>query len=124
MEVVVDESVVGVDVVVAVHCAYNVKLDDWPCAYGNEIALPPLDAVNHPANEYPALVGEPGDDAIEPPVDVEPLDTDDPPCESYVTVNELAVHCAYNVKLDDWPCAYGNEIALPPLDAVNHPLKV
>jgi carbon monoxide dehydrogenase subunit G len=105
----------------AVHCAYNVKLAVCPCVYGNEIAVPPLDATNHPANEYPARVGEPGDAAIEPPVDVEPFETALPPCESYVTVNEFAVHCAYNVKLAVCPCVYGNEIALPPLDATNHP---
>jgi len=49
-------------------------------------------------NVYPARVGVPGDSAIEPPVVVEPLLIAEPPCESYVTVNEFAVHCAYNVK--------------------------
>lgn len=81
-----------------VHCAYIVKFEVWPCVYGNVIALPPLDAANQPANEYPARVGEPGDDAIEPPVTVDPEDTAVPPWESYVTVNGLAVHCAYSVK--------------------------
>jgi len=46
------------------------------------MAVPPLDAVNHPLKVYPALVGVPGDAAIEPPVVVEPLDIALPPCES------------------------------------------
>ena len=62
------------------------------------IADPPLDAANQLMNVYPARVGVPGDSAIEPPVVVEPLLIAEPPCESYVTVNEFAVHCAYNVK--------------------------
>ena len=77
----------------AVHCAYNVKLAVCPCVYGNEIALPPLDATNHPANEYPARVGGPGE-VIDAPVVVDVLAIALPPCSSVVTVNELADHTA------------------------------
>jgi len=83
--------------VFAVHCAYNVKFAVWPCVYGKETADPPDDAANHPANVYPARVGVPGDDAICPPVVVEPLLIAEPLCESYVTVNVSAVQTAYNV---------------------------
>jgi len=55
---------------------------------------PPVDAANHPLNVYPLRVGSPGDALIEPPVVVEPSLTDDPPCSSYDTVKELAVHTA------------------------------
>jgi len=54
----------------------------WLWVYGKDMAVPPLDAVNHPLKVYPALVGVPGDAAIEPPVVVEPLDIALPPCES------------------------------------------
>ena len=68
------------------------------CVYGKVIADPPLDAANQLMNVYPARVGVPGDDAICPPVVVEPSLIAEPLCELYVTVNEFAVHCAYNVK--------------------------
>jgi hypothetical protein len=42
----------------------------------------------------------PGEAEIEPPVVVDPAVTELPLCESYVTVNEFADHCAYSVKLD------------------------
>jgi hypothetical protein len=109
--------------VFAVHCAYRVKLEVWPCAYGNEMALPPEAAVNQPAKEYPARVGDPGEDAIDPPLTVVPPAMELPPCESYVTVNVFPVHCAYRVKLEVWPCTHGNEMALPPDAAVNQPAK-
>jgi hypothetical protein len=47
--------------------------------YGNVIAEPPLAAANHPLNVYPARVGVPGDDAIDPPVVVDPLERALPP---------------------------------------------
>ena len=65
--------------------------------YGKVIADPPLDAANQLMNVYPARVGVPGDDAIEPPVVVDPLPIAEPLCELYVTVNAFAVHTAYNV---------------------------
>ena len=61
---------------------------------------------------------------IELPVVAESAVTALPPCESYATVNEFADHCANNVKLAVWPCAYGNESADPPVDAANQPLNV
>jgi hypothetical protein len=39
----------------------------------------------------------PGDAEIEPPVVVDPAVIALPNCESYVTVNELAVHLPYRV---------------------------
>jgi hypothetical protein len=39
----------------------------------------------------------PGDDAIDAPVVVEASATALPPCSSVATVNEFAVHTAYNV---------------------------
>ena len=63
------------------HCANNVKLAVWPCVYGNEMAEPPLDAANQPLNVYPLLVGDPGEEAIEPPVVVDPLLIALPPWE-------------------------------------------
>jgi hypothetical protein len=68
--------------------------------------------------------GVPGEEAIELPVVVEPDKIALPLCESYVTVNELADHCANNVKLVVWPCMNGNEIAAPPLAAANQPANV
>ena len=47
-----------------------------------------------------------------------------PPWESYVTVKELAVHCAYKVKFEVCPWVYAKEMAEPPLEAANHPLNV
>ena len=35
-----------------------------------------------------------------------------------------ALHCAKRVKLLSCPCVYGNVIGLPPLAAVNQPLKL
>ena len=61
------------------------KLVVCPCAYGNVIAEPPLDAVNQPVNTKPERVGADGSES-DPPVVVEPSDTAVPPCESYVTV--------------------------------------
>ena len=49
------------------------KSEVWPCAYGNEIALPPLDATNQPLKVYPERVGVPGEAEIDAPVVVEPL---------------------------------------------------
>ena len=46
------------------------------------MALPPLEAVNHPLKVYPDRVGVPGDEAIDPPVVVEPSVIALPPCES------------------------------------------
>ena len=88
-----------------VHCAYSVKFEVWPCTHGNEMALPPDAAVNQPAKAYPVRVGVRAAAVaaeIDPPVIVLLFETALPPCESYVTVNEFAVHCAYNVKLAVW----------------------
>jgi hypothetical protein len=41
--------------------------------YGKVIALPPVEAVNHPLNVKPVRVGVPGLVAIDPPVVVVPL---------------------------------------------------
>jgi hypothetical protein len=57
--------------------------------YGNESALPPVDAANQPLNVKPSLVGVPGLADIVPPVVVEPFAIALPLCESYVTVSEL-----------------------------------
>ena len=78
----------------AVHWAYRTKLEVWPCAYGNEIAAPPVAAANHPVNVYPVREGVPGEAKIEPPVIVAPAVIPLPTCESYVIVNEFADHCA------------------------------
>jgi hypothetical protein len=64
----------------------------------------------------------PGDD-IDAPVVVEALPIAVPPCSSVMTVNEFADHCANNVKLEVWPCVYGNEISVPPLAAANQPVN-
>ena len=66
--------------------------------YGNVIAEPPVDAANQPVNTKPERVGADGSESDSPDT-VEPSDTELPPCELYVTVSELPVHCAYNVKL-------------------------
>ena len=42
-------------------------------------------------------VGVPGEAEIEPPTVVEPAEIAEPLCESYVTVNVVAVHVAVNV---------------------------
>ena len=91
------ESIAIVRAVNAVHWAYNVKLAVRPCAYEKLIADPPDDATNQPSNVYPARVGVPGEDEIDPPVVVDPSEIDEPPCESYVTVKLFAVHWAYSV---------------------------
>jgi len=65
------------------------------------MALPPLEAANHPLKEYPARVGVPGDEAIDPPVVVEPSEIALPLCELYVTVSVLAVHTAYRVVFEE-----------------------
>ena len=44
--------------------------------------MPPEDVVNQPSKVKPALSGEPGDDEMEPPVDVDPSSTALPPCSS------------------------------------------
>ena len=57
--------------------------------------------MNQRTGEYPVREVV-GNDANVPPVvvDEEPPVADEPSRESYVTVSELAVHCAYNVMLD------------------------
>ena len=42
------------------------------------IALPPVEAANHPLKVYPLRVGVPGDVEIDPPVEVEPLEIELP----------------------------------------------
>jgi hypothetical protein len=82
----------------AVHCAYSVKFAVWPWAKGKLIALPPLEAMNHPAKAKPARVGVLGE-LIDEPVVVEASAIALPPCSLVLTVNVLAVHTAYRVTL-------------------------
>ena len=46
------------------------------------IALPPLEATNQPLKVYPDLVGVPGEELIDAPVDVDPEEIELPPCAS------------------------------------------
>ena len=64
------------------------------------MALPPLEATNQPLKVYPDLVGVPGEELIDAPVDVDPEEIELPPCASYVTAKVLAVQTAVNVTLD------------------------
>jgi len=79
------------------HCANSVKFAVWPCAYGNVIAVPPVDAVNQPLKTYPVRVGVPGE-LIDAPVVVVVLSIALPSCSFVVTVNVFADHCANSVK--------------------------
>ena len=95
--------------VVAVHCANKVKFDVWPCPAVVVTCVPPLEAVNHPLNEYPAREVVANDDIVAPVVvEVEPLAAVEPPFASYETVNEFAVHLAKSVVLI--PVFHGMEL--------------
>ena len=65
--------------------AYSVIAEVPPGEYGQvEITLP-LEVVDHPANEYPDLVGSAGFVTVPPYVKL-PLVTAEPSCESKTTV--------------------------------------
>ena len=109
----------------AVHCAYNVAFVvngyDEEFAY----AVPePFAAVFHPANVKPVRVNAfavklVADDAVCDDIDPEP------PFASNVTVDELAVHCAYNVRFDAGEKLEPAGTSTPePFAAVFHPVNV
>ena len=60
------------------------------------MAVPPSVA-DQAEKTYPVLVGAVGADKMLAAVLTEPLSTEVPPFELYVTVRVLAVHCAYKV---------------------------
>ena len=89
-----------------------------------EIAVPPLDAVNHPLNVYPVRVGVGNVPYVESYVTLLLAVDTLPPFALNVTVNDFAVHCAYRVCAEVIDTFVDPEIAVPPLAEVNHPLNV
>jgi hypothetical protein len=74
--------------------AYKVKLEVCPCVYPPvKLTTEPVEVVDQPLNVYPALVGAVG--AVNfASVATDPAVTDDPPCESKVTVRVSTAHIA------------------------------
>ena len=86
--------------------------------------VPPLDAVYQPLNVHPVRVGVGNVPYVESYVTLLLAVDTLPPFALNVTVYVFASHCAYRVCAEVIDTFVDPETAVPPLDAVYHPLNV